>query len=272
MTRGVCELITIGNELLIGKIVNTNAHWLAKRITSLGGKVKRIIVVGDYVDEIALSIQEALTRKNDFIITVGGLGPTFDDKTLEGIAKALKTECEIHDQALKMVDRRHRQYIEDGRIVEGGLTKYRLKVAKLPKGSEPINNSIGTSPGMMAEYDGTKIIALPGVPAEMKGIFEESIAPLCKKAAGNVMFFETALFVERIMESEIAPLVEKVMHDNPYVYIKSHPKGTEKVSQIELHFSTATEKKRGRDLISKALVQISELIRDKGGKIKPVRF
>ncbi|MCK4425067.1 competence damage-inducible protein A, partial [Candidatus Bathyarchaeota archaeon] len=73
------EIICVGNELLIGKTLNTNAHWLAKRITSLGLSVKRITVVGDEVNEIANAVREALQRKPRFIITVGGLGPTFDD-------------------------------------------------------------------------------------------------------------------------------------------------------------------------------------------------
>ena len=75
------EIVCVGNELLIGKTLNTNAHWLARRATSLGIMVKRITVVADDVDEIAKVILEALKRKPRFIITTGGLGPTFDDKT-----------------------------------------------------------------------------------------------------------------------------------------------------------------------------------------------
>ncbi|MCJ7767212.1 molybdopterin-binding protein, partial [Candidatus Bathyarchaeota archaeon] len=78
------EIVCVGNELLIGKTLNTNAHWLAKRATSLGVMVKRVTVILDEVDEVATVLREALNRKPRFIITTGGLGPTFDDKTLEG--------------------------------------------------------------------------------------------------------------------------------------------------------------------------------------------
>ena len=94
------EIISVGNELLIGKIVNTNSYWIAKRVTTLGMKVRRITTVGDDVEEISNAIQEALQRRPRFIITTGGLGPTFDDKTLEGIARGLGRGLRVHEQAL----------------------------------------------------------------------------------------------------------------------------------------------------------------------------
>ena len=83
------EIICIGNELLIGKILNTNAHSLALQATALGANVKRVTVIQDIVEEIAATINEAVARKPRFIITTGGLGPTFDDKTFQGVAAAL---------------------------------------------------------------------------------------------------------------------------------------------------------------------------------------
>jgi molybdenum cofactor synthesis domain-containing protein len=78
------EIICIGNELLIGKIANTNAQWISRQATLLGINVKRITVVSDELEEISEAIREALKRRTRFIITTGGLGPTFDDKTLQG--------------------------------------------------------------------------------------------------------------------------------------------------------------------------------------------
>ena len=97
------EIICAGNELLIGKILNTNAHWLGKQATNLGANVKRITVVQDIVDETAKVIHEAIERKPQFIIMTGGLGPTFDDKTLESIAKALNRKLEVNQKALAIV-------------------------------------------------------------------------------------------------------------------------------------------------------------------------
>jgi len=229
--RPVIEIICVGNELLIGKTLNTNAQWLAKRITSLGLSVRRITTVGDEVEEISSAIRETIQRKSSFVITTGGLGPTFDDKTLEGIAKALQRQLEIHDQAFKMLEEKYRKFVEEGRMEKLELTPPRVKMARLPEGAEPLFNPVGTAPGVIMKNNETTIVALPGVPHEMKAIFEESLVPVLKKAAGKATFFETSIDVTGCMESAIAPLIERVMHDNPYVYIKSHPKFEETIPQ-----------------------------------------
>jgi len=264
------EIICIGNELLIGKIANTNAQWLAKRITTLGLNVTRITVIGDSVEEISAAIKEALQRKPQFIITTGGLGPTFDDKTLEGVARALGCSLEIHPQALKMVEGKYRRYVEEGRIEKVELTAPRVKMATLPAESNPLPNPVGTAPGVITKYNDVTIVALPGVPPEMEAIFDESVAPLIKRAAGNVTFYETSMEVDGIMESDMAPLIDRVMHDNPFVYVKSHPSRTgEGKPHLELHLSTTAEKTiTAKNRVSKALIQITELVQMKGGKTK----
>jgi molybdenum cofactor synthesis domain-containing protein len=267
------EIICVGNELLIGKTLNTNAQWLARRVTSLGLNVRRITNVGDDTDEISSAVREAIQRDPRFIITTGGLGPTFDDKTLEGLAKALERDLEINDDALKMVEERYRKYVEEGKMEKVELTPPRVKMAKLPKGAKPLYNPVGTAPGVVMEHEGATIVALPGVPSEMKAIFDGSVVSLLKEAAGDVTFFETSIEATRVMESEVAPLIDQVMHDNPYVYIKSHPKGAETVSRIEFHLSTTAKNSSvARKRVGKALVQLSELIQRKGGKIRPVKM
>lgn len=263
------EIICVGNELLIGKTLNTNAHWLAKRITSLGSSVKRITVVGDEVNEIAKAVREALQRKPRFIITVGGLGPTFDDKTLEGVAEALKGELEVDEKALEMVKEKYETYFREGRMERAELTPPRVKMARLPKGAKPLPNPVGTAPGVMLDVEGTFLIALPGVPSEMKAIFDDSVAPLLRKEAGGVTFFETSIYTDGIMESALAPLIDQVMHDNPYVYIKSHPQGEERKPHIEIHFSTTAKgSKTAKNRLGKVIIQLSELVQKNGGKIK----
>jgi nicotinamide-nucleotide amidase len=263
------EIVSIGNELLIGKTLNTNAHWMAKRATSLGILVKRITIVGDDVDEIADAIREALRRKPRFIVTTGGLGPTFDDKTLEGIAKAINSKLEVNEKALKMVREKYEAYAEAGRIEKVELTPYRVKMATLPKEAEPLPNPVGTAPGVMMKAEETFLIALPGVPPEMEAIFGESVAPLLKREAGEAVFFETSIYADNIMESTLAPLIDQTMHDNPYVYIKSHPKGEEKKPHIEIHFSTtAKDSKTAKDRLGKSIIQLSELVQKSGGKTK----
>lgn len=259
----------MGNELLIGKTLNTNAHWMARRSTTLGAIVSRITVVGDDVDEIASVIRESLKRKPRFLITTGGLGPTFDDKTLESIAKALNRELEINAKALEMIEEKYEAYAKARRVEKFELTPHRVKMAKLPKGAEPLLNPVGTAPGVKVEIKNTLLIVLPGVPSEMEAIFEESVAPLLKREAGNVVFFEVSIYADDIMESTLAPLIDKTMHDNPFVYIKSHPKGEERKPHMEIHFSTtAGNSKVARERIGKAIVQLSEFVQKSGGKVK----
>lgn len=268
MTRRI-EIISVGNELLIGKTLNTNAQWLAKRITSLGLSVSRITVTSDNVKEIAEVLKEAVHRNPHFIITTGGLGPTFDDKTLEGVAEAFGSQLGINEKALKMVEEKYVKYAEEMDREKFELTPPRVKMAKIPAEAEPLPNPIGTAPAITIKNNNITVFALPGVPSEMKAIFENSLSPFLKTAAGNSTFFETSLHASGVMESEMAPLIDQVMHDNPYIYIKSHPMGAEKKPGIELHLSTTagnvqTAKKR----VGRALIQLIEIVKAKGGKTK----
>jgi len=267
------EIICVGNELLIGKTLNTNAQWLARRITTFGLNVRRITSTADDVDEISKVMQETLQRKPQFVITTGGLGPTFDDKTLEGVAKGLKCKIKLSEEALKMVEKTYSRYVEEKLLDKVELTPPRVKMAKLPEGAKPLSNPIGTAPAVLMEYEDTTIIALPGVPSEMETIFEKSVIPILKKAAGESTFFETSINVYGVMESEIAPMIDQVMHDNPYVYIKSHPsREGEKKSRLELHLTTtAKDLKLARNRVGKALIEITELVQQKGGKTKLVK-
>jgi nicotinamide-nucleotide amidase len=268
----IVEIICVGNELLIGKTLNTNAQWLTRRVTTLGLTTRRVTVVGDNIDEISFAIKEAIQRSPGFILTTGGLGPTFDDKTLEGLAKALERRMEVNEEALKMVKDKYLSYVRERRMDAAELTPHRVKMAKLPEGAKPLRNPVGTAPAVSVEHENVTIIALPGVPSEMKSIFDDSVASVLKKAAGNVTFFETSIEASKVIESEMAPLIEKVMHHNPHVYIKSHPKGAERVPRIEFHLSTtAKNSSTARKQVSKALLQLTELIQQKGGKIKPIK-
>ncbi|HDQ07131.1 MAG TPA: nicotinamide mononucleotide deamidase-related protein [Candidatus Bathyarchaeota archaeon] len=266
------EIICVGNELLIGKTLNTNAQWLTKRVTTLGLTTRRVTAVGDDVNEISSAIKEAIQRRPSFILTTGGLGPTFDDKTLEGLAEALGRSIEVNEEALKMVQNKYLSYAQEGRMEVAELTPHRVKMAKLPERATPLHNPVGTAPAVSIEHENVTIMALPGVPSEMKSIFDESVASVLKQAAGNVTFFEAGIEATKVIESEIAPLIEKVMYSNPHVYIKSHPKGAERIPRIELHLSTtAKDSSSARKEVSKALLQLRELIQEKGGKIKPIK-
>lgn len=263
------EIICIGNELLIGKIANTNATWLAKQATQLGVNVRRVTVIQDIIEEIAGTICKALERKPQFIITTGGLGPTFDDKTLQGIAKALNRKLEVNPEALEMVKQKCVEYAKKRQLpTEIELTPPRVKMATLPAGTEPVNNPIGTAPGVHVDVDGTAVFVLPGVPAEMEAIFNETIVPLLRHAVGDSMFAERSLFVDNMIESRLAPLIDQVMGDNVGVYVKSHPMRTENKPHIELHLTANLKKEeKTAEKLQKAAKELAVLIEKNGGKV-----
>jgi nicotinamide-nucleotide amidase len=108
------EILAIGNELLIGDVLDTNTHWLCRRLTTMGAFVRRAVMVRDDEDAIAAEVQGALGRGTQLLITSGGLGPTDDDRTLSAIAKALRRPLELNEQALAMVAQRYRELHEQG--------------------------------------------------------------------------------------------------------------------------------------------------------------
>jgi len=260
------EIICVGNELLIGKTLNTNANWLGRQATNLGVNVKRVTVVQDIVDEIADAICEARERKPHFIVTTGGLGPTFDDKTLEGIAKALNRKLEINERALAMVKVRYAEYAKTRHVPETEITPARAKMATLPEKTEPMNNPVGTAPGVRVDLRGTVLFALPGVPSEMEAIFTETIVPLLKRVVGDRVFREKSMFVDNMMESRLAPLIDKVMSANKGVYIKSHPMAAENKPHIEIHLTvSAKDEEKPMETIIKAMKQLAVLVEQNDG-------
>jgi nicotinamide-nucleotide amidase len=115
------------------------------------------------------------------------------------------------------------------------------------------------------------MIVLPGVPREMETIFQETIAPMLKQASGGATFYEESLYVD-IWESVLAPLIDATMHDNPGIYVKSHPKGEKSQPHIEIHFSTTEDNpKKAQENLQKAVAQLSGLITKSKGKIYPKR-
>jgi molybdopterin-biosynthesis enzyme MoeA-like protein len=167
-----------------------------------------------------------------------------------------------------MVREKYETYARERRTEKVELTQSRIKMATIPQKAEPVPNPVGTAPAVRADLDGTILIALPGVPSEMQAIFEETIAPLLKQATGDITFYEKSIYADNIMESTLAPLIDKVMHDNPGVYIKSHPRGEENKPHMEIHFSIkAKASEKPEEKLQKAIVQLSSFIGKSGGKV-----
>jgi len=257
------ELLMIGNEILIGKTQDTNSNWITKRITRFGHKVKRITTISDDVDTISKTLQEILKRKPDIIITSGGIGPTFDDMTLAGIAKSLNRDLELNKHAYNSIKKVYKQAHKKGLLKLEGMTKEREKMAYLPNDSIPLPNTVGTAPGVKINEGNTIIFILPGVPAEMKAMFRNVIAPLLKKQKGK--FIEKGFIFSGIGESQIAAYTNELEEKYPLLWIKTHPRIGLSV-EVEVSI-TAFNIENGEELVDKALNEIREIVIMLNGKI-----
>jgi nicotinamide-nucleotide amidase len=257
-------LLVIGNEILIGKTQDTNSNWMAKRITKFGHKIKRITTIGDNVEIIASTVKEILNRNPDLLLTSGGIGPTFDDMTLAGIAKGLGKDLELNDHAYKSIKKAYENAVEKKILKLAGMTKEREKMAFLPQGSKPLPNIVGTAPGVEIKEKNTVIFILPGVPAEMKAMFRNVITPILKEKQGK--FVEKGFLIYGIGESQIAAYTNKLEEKYPQLWIKTHPRIGLSV-EVEVSI-TAFNVENAEKLIDEALNEIREIIINLNGKIK----
>src|SRR5919106_3670727 len=173
------EILTIGTEILLGDLLDTNAAWISGRLASLGVSIYRHTTVGDNRRRIIAALKEAASRA-DLVITTGGLGPTSDDLTNECLAAVAGRELVEYPEARAHVDEMFRRF---GRTP----TANNYKQALFPKGTRLIPNPLGTAMGALLEADGTLFATLPGVPPEMKRMFEETLEPLIGKRSEGVI-------------------------------------------------------------------------------------
>ena len=219
--RATAEIISIGNELLIGHTLDTNSNWIAKRLNGLGWTLQRVTQIRDSLEAISTEVRESLKREPKVVITLGGLGPTHDDMTMAGIARALHRPLKPNKEALRLV-REHYRRLD----TKPTLTRYRTKMATLPRGAVAVMNSVGTAPGVKIAAASTTIFSLPGVPSEMKTIFNESIIPYLKTFQTSRPT-EIQIRITGIIESALAPVLDQVRRTYPGLYFKSHPRGRE---------------------------------------------
>ena len=262
----VAELIFTGNELLNGNVLNTNSQWIASMLTSLGVEVKRMEVIEDNIDVIARAIRESLDRKPDFIVVSGGLGPTYDDVTLEGIAKGLGKVLKVNQVALKMVSDRYALAEKAGLLKLKESERLILKMASLPTDALPLTNPVGTAPGVMIEQYGTVLFSVPGVPTEMKAIFNYTIVPWMKNHLGNAFHAQKKILVVGLGESRLGPVIEEAMRKVGDTWIKSCVQGAGR-SEICISTTASSEEAANRR-IQEASNIIIEKARNLGGAIQ----
>jgi len=197
------SIVNIGNELLNGQTVSTNTAYLGEKLLSIGIPAVSSYIITDDIDSIVQAFKLA-SNDADVVITTGGLGPTDDDLTREAMAKFLNKELQLQDELLQKIENffasRERQMPENNKVQ-----------AYIPAGAKAIANNLGTAPGIMAEANDKLLIALPGVPLEMKQMFEESVLPKLKRLATGQAVEIRKLKCFGTGESNIAELLGPLM-------------------------------------------------------------
>ena len=217
------EIVSAGNEVLSGDVLDTNSNWLCRRITGLGGHVRRTTMVRDEVQVVAAEVRAAVARRPVLLFTVGGQGPT--DQPLA-----------LNAQAESMVAERYREFAARGYVPFAEMNEARRKMARLPRTATPVTNPIGGAPGVLLEVGETAIVCLPGVPEELQAIVDESLDDLFARLFGAAHYEERALVVELQDESAIAAQLRAAQAAYPHVYVKSRAKllGSTRVIRVTL--------------------------------------
>ncbi|PWH20099.1 MAG: competence/damage-inducible protein A [Anaerolineae bacterium] len=229
------EILTIGTEILLGEITDTNAAYLARKLREIGLDVYRKTTVGDNPQRIAAFIREAFTRCQ-VIIATGGLGPTVDDPTREAVALAFNVELQYHPTLWEPIQERFRRY---GRTP----TENNRRQAYLPQGATPIENPVGTAPAFLMDREGKIIICLPGVPREMEFLMENHVVPYLRNRLQLREIIKTRILHtigvgESLIDSQIADLETS---PNPTVGLAAH------AGQVDIRIAVKAESEIAAD-------------------------
>lgn len=204
-----CEILAVGTEILLGDIVNTNAQYIAKRLSEEGIFVYYQSVVGDNPERLKQAYDLAFSRA-DLVITTGGLGPTKDDLTKEVAFEYFGKESVCHEESLKLI----KEYFAK---IKKPLGKTNEKQAYFPEDAIVLKNNNGTAPGCIIDDSGKVLVMLPGPPREMKAMFEESVIPYLRKYSNEILVSKV-LRVIGVGESAAAELIgDLIDNENPTV-------------------------------------------------------
>lgn len=211
----IAEILSVGTELLMGQIANTDAQYISRRLAELGIALYRHTTVGDNPARVKEALGEALSR-SDIVITTGGLGPTEDDLTKEMMAEYFGLEMELHQPSLDAIEAFMAR-------VGHPMTENNRKQAYFPIGALVLENACGTAPGCVVEADGKAVAVLPGPPHEMKDMFDRQLAPwLARRSGAHIE--SRFLRVFGIGESRLETILLDLFHtDNPTLALYCGP-------------------------------------------------
>lgn len=201
----ICEILSVGTELLMGQIANTDAQYIARRLSEFGVNMYRQTTVGDNPARVKEALGEALSRA-DLVITTGGLGPTEDDLTKEMVAEYFGLPMKLHQESLNALQARMEK-LHPGKA----LTKNNLKQAYFPEGARILPNERGTAPGCVVEKGGKAVAVLPGPPRELTNMFDKELEPYLREKTG-VVIHSRFLRVFGVGESRVEDILLDLFH------------------------------------------------------------
>lgn len=211
----IAEILSVGTELLMGQIANTDAQFISRRLGELGISIYRQCTVGDNPARVLESLKESLSR-SDIVITTGGLGPTEDDLTKEMVAEYYGLEMELHQPSYEALKAYMQRF---GRK----MTPNNLKQTYFPRGAIIMPNLCGTAPGCIVEKDGKTVAVLPGPPRELTDMFDRQLAPYLEKRSG-VSIKSRFLKIFGLGESNVETMLLDLFHnDNPTLALYCGP-------------------------------------------------
>lgn len=194
------EIITIGDEILIGQTIDTNSAWIAESLYTIGIAIQQINSIQDTPEEIAKALDESIERSN-LILMTGGLGPTLDDITKSALANYFDTDLELNEEVLGKIE----AYFES---VGRPMLQVNVDQAKLPASATIVPNNLGTAAGMWFKKGDCDIISMPGVPYEMKGMMTDTIIPAISEKYNLPELTKTTVMVQGLGESFISERVQ----------------------------------------------------------------
>ncbi len=260
------ELYSIGTELLMGQIQDTNAFWMAQQVARLGGHISRIVILDDDIEDVVRVLRDSISRETRVIITTGGLGPTPDDLTVEAIARLKGVDVVVNESLVEKF-RRDRE-IAKREDVKPGL----VKMATSPDGSIVHANPAGVAPCVETVIEGTTIYNLPGPPREVQALFNQSVeGAIAEIYTANRVVLRVAV---NLPESELGPILHDVMGLHPNTYLKAYVALRERVEDgqrlpVDI-VAQEEDAQTASDLLKQTLAIFTQMVEEKGSSVEVI--
>lgn len=245
------ELITIGDELLFGQTVDTNAAYIGEKFAEAGVELVYHTTVGDQAEDLIGAIGLAMNRV-DFVLITGGLGPTHDDITKKVLCKFFKRQLVFHEDILKSLEKRY----SDLGIVMPPINQNQ---ALLPQGAKFIENKVGSALGIIFEEHGKTLVSVPGVPAEMEAMVTDSIIPMLLQKSGGQIIIHRKIRTIGIMESAIFEKVKDIIDEKSFIKVAFLPS----YKGVDIRLTAHTD---DRAKAESALTELEQKYRERIGK------